>query len=354
MGRSRNSRDAGFTLVELLVVIAIIGILVALLLPAVQAAREAARRMQCGNNMKQLGLALHNYHDTYKAFPYSVSHSSSVTAGTALPGPNGGVDGAGHMGGALNHRGWLLLLPFIELQTLQDQLNLNLATANNRAGGVRAGLDPGAAGNANDLVVSKDVPAFLCPSDSYLTIWTAKNDASYGISSSTAVRGGAFTNYEFSARRVSSTADEWDRESMATRRMFGMNATANFRDIVDGTSNAVAICETLRYVYDGVAGTWGYAKWVGNGVDLAWVPPVASGDTRVINHHICCSWNSPTWQKFPAYRLGEWGTTGSLHPGGAQFTLGDGSVRFISDTADGAVLQRLAYISDGAPLGDLP
>lgn len=354
MGRSRNSRDAGFTLVELLVVIAIIGILVALLLPAVQAAREAARRMQCGNNMKQLGLALHNYHDTYKAFPYSVSHSSSITAGTALPGPNGGLDGAGHMGGALNHRGWLLLLPFIELQTLQDQLNLNLATANNRAGGVRAGLDPGAAGNANDLVVSKDVPAFLCPSDPNLTYYTGAKDANYGISSVTAVRGGGYTNYEFSSPRVGGTANEWDRENMATRHMFGFNATANFRDITDGTSNAVAVCETIRNAYDGVAGTWGYAKWVGNGVSLAWTAPVASGDTRVINHRICCSWNSPTWQKFPAYRLGEYGTAGSLHPGGAQFTLGDASVRFISETSDDAVLKRLAYISDGAPLGDLP
>ena len=356
MSSSHRLGRRGFTLVELLVVIAIIGILVALLLPAVQAAREAARRMQCGNNMKQLGLALHNYHDTFKAFPYSVSHSGSIETGTAVPGANGATDGVGKIGGALNHRGWLLVLPFFEQKSLQDQLNLNLATGAYVRGSntIRAGLAPGAAGNMNDRVVSQALPAFQCPSDASPPNYTTTSSTNYSISPGTTILTGAFTNYDFSANRTSNSEDEWDRVNMATRHLFGQNASAQMRDITDGTSNAVAICETLRFVYHGVAPTWGYAKWVGHGVSLAWTPPAASGKNDVINHHICCSWNSPTWQVFPAYRLGEWGTAGSLHPGGAQFTLGDASVRFISQTADGALLKRLSYISDGAPLGDLP
>ncbi|MCA9119708.1 MAG: DUF1559 domain-containing protein [Planctomycetaceae bacterium] len=364
MCSSRVSVRRAFTLVELLVVIAIIGILVALLLPAVQAAREAARRMQCSNNLKQIGIALHNYHDTYKTFPYSVSHSGSITtglttSGSANAGTNGGVDGVGKIGGVLNHRGWLLMLPFLEQQSLQDQLDLNLATgsqATRNGGQVRGGLQPGAAGNANDLVVSKDVPAFLCPSDPNVTFYPNVGDTNYGVSPSSSVRGGAYTNYDFSIdrNRGSSGAVEWDRESLSVRRMFGHNATAQFRDITDGTSNAAAVIETLRNTWNGVSQTWGYAKWVGCGVDLSY-GPTSIGDSG-INMNKCCSWDSPPFARAGATksRLGDWSTPGSMHPGGIQVTLGDGAVRFISETTDNLVLDRLAYISDGAPLGDLP
>jgi prepilin-type N-terminal cleavage/methylation domain-containing protein len=106
----RRTRVRGLTLVELLVVIAIIGVLVSLLLPAVQAAREAARRMQCGSNLKQLGLALHNYHDTYGTFPYR-------QGGTGQPAPGEGGPGNGNAGG-----GFIVLLPFFEQGPLYDQI----------------------------------------------------------------------------------------------------------------------------------------------------------------------------------------------------------------------------------------
>jgi hypothetical protein len=318
--------------------------------------------MQCANNMKQLGLALHNYHDTYKKFPYSVSHSGSITVNTAIAGTQGGLDGAGKIGGVLNHRGWLLMLPYIEQQNLQNQLNLNLATGsqNNRQGAnVRMGLHPGMPGNANDLVVSQDVPAFLCPSDPNLKFYTPANNADYGISPNSSVRGGAFTNYDFSAARVSNNAHEWDRIAVQSRRMFGFNASASFQDITDGTSNAVAICETLRATWNGISATWGYSKWVGNGVDLAFVPTVTATPGVVYGNNInftkCCAWDTPPHARAPIVRsrLGEWGTAGSMHPGGAQFTLGDGSVRFIAETTNSAVLVRLATISDDQPLGNL-
>ncbi|TWU20693.1 Type II secretion system protein G precursor [Novipirellula galeiformis] len=320
----RRRSEKGFTLVELLVVIAIIGVLVGLLLPAVQAAREAARRMSCSNNMKQLGLALHNYHDTHQKFPPSVSASGSMASGTAVPGPLK----------ARNHRGWTMLLPFIEQAALYDAFDFSLAASGctyGGAGNTISGPQPGAAGNANDVVVSTVVPAFLCPSDPNPTNSTSTHDA-YRISSATTLQG-AYTNYDFSATRLSSISNVWSGTTQSTRRMFGMDDQSRMRDVLDGTSNSIAIAETIRNVWDGVAPTWGYAKWVGNGVDPAY--------TYGINYRRYST------NPLVPYRLGTYMTSGSLHTGGAQFTFGDGSVHFLTDSIDLTTLQRLTYISDG-------
>ena len=333
-----NSRTVGFTLVELLVVIAIIGILVALLLPAIQAAREAARRTQCVNHMKQIGLALHNYHDTHKMFPYSVSGSGSITSGTASP-----ADGR-----VLNHRGWLLVLPFLEMEALYNELDLNLATGsqpNRRGDQVVGGLRPGDPGNANDRVVSTAVPAFLCPSDANPTHYASVGDGNYAIAAGATTLQGAFTNYDFSVRRTSSSAASWREDSITSRRLFGHDSSSRMGDILDGTSNVVAVCETLRLTWDGVSQTWGYAKWVGHGVDLAHV--------WGINENRCCSWDATPFARTPvlSHRLADWSSAGSMHPGGANFTFADGSVSFLRTGTDQVVFNRLAMISDGEPVG---
>jgi len=328
----------GFTLVELLVVIAIIGVMVGLLLPAVQAAREAARRMSCSNNMKQLGLALHNYHSTHEKFPYSVLNGGSIEAGTARPGDLR----------IRNHRGWLMLLPFIEQQGLYDLADFRLATgAYVRApAGTLSGPRPGELGNRNDEVVSTPVSSFLCPSDPNPTNYATTTSPNYSISPGTTVLQGAFTNYDFSVRRTSSSAALWTAEDPATRPLFGHDASSKFRDIVDGTSNVIALGETLRLTWDGVSQTWGYAKWVGHGVDVAYFTGM--------NWNFCCGWDATPNVRQPVLkqRLGNWSTVGSMHPGGAQFTLGDGSVRFISESIELVTLQRLARIADGQPLGE--
>lgn len=138
----RLRRSLGFTLVELLVVIAIIGILVALLLPAVQAARAAARRMQCSNNLKQLGLAMHNYHDVAKRFPPG---SICYTNGGDVPGF-----------GSLNQSWATRVLPFIEQTAIADSLDMAIR------GTLWTGVPTSPIGNAQAEML---LPAFLCPQD---------------------------------------------------------------------------------------------------------------------------------------------------------------------------------------------
>ncbi len=324
----------GFTLIELLVVIAIIAILIALLLPAVQQAREAARRSTCKNNMKQIGLALHNYHETHGVFPYSVSHAHSITAGTAS-----------HAFG-LNHRGWTMLLPFLDQANLYNQFNFSLAASTGApaAKPVPGGLLPGAPGNANDVVIATVVPAFMCPSDNNVTHYRSTTSPHYAIAPGSSTEFAAHTNYEFSVVRTSSSAGNWLLDGKTTKRMFGMDACCKIRDVTDGMSNTVACAETVRYMFNGVAATWGHAKWVGHGVDLTY----GNG----INYWKCCSWYSPPNVSGSPGRLGDWSTVGSIHTGGAHVLLGDGAVRFISENIDRVTRNNLAYISDGNSVGE--
>jgi prepilin-type N-terminal cleavage/methylation domain-containing protein/prepilin-type processing-associated H-X9-DG protein len=276
----KSPRNA-FTLVELLVVIAIIGILVALLLPAVQAAREAARRSQCLNNMRQLGIALHNHHDTFKRLP-----------------PGGlGVPTTGE--GAIPRLAWsAFVLPFMEQQNLQDLVDLKHSWS---------WVDA----NTNNLVVNEmRVPVFHCPSGTTVNqpntaLFTLHYYGNMGPKGQNPQTG---LNYDvLSAPNVS----DWSQGEISVHGVLGANTKTRFADIIDGTSNTILLGEL----------SWNdapcYRAWLRGFENKAVV-----GSKNVFNaiNGVATQFNDVSF--------------GSEHPGGANFAMCDASVRFINEDID--------------------
>ena len=322
MPRSVN-RVRGFTLIELLVVIAIIAVLIALLLPAVQQAREAARRSQCKNNLKQLGLALHNYHDTHKVFP---------------PGNLGRCTTPD-----LNATGKVMLLPYIDQAPLYNLCNFNGSFSNNEVAGsnnsgtigVWAG-DPATNGNLD--VVKTKLSAFLCPTDSGKEVITS---TAYTPSTSSS-QGGGMTNYDFVSAVSAGSWNycvDWGTIPTTTRPAFGDNSKCSMRDLTDGSTNTALMCETTREVYNGHGTAWGYCGHTMVGIWL--------GDYTINN------WYAP-WVplQLPAGKLASWAYPGSMHTGGMHLVLGDGSVRFLTENVDSTIRTRLTYVGDGQVMGE--
>jgi prepilin-type N-terminal cleavage/methylation domain-containing protein len=329
-GLAGTPRRRGFTLVELLVVIAIIGILIALLLPAVQAAREAARRSQCMNNLKQLGLALHNYLDSHRVFPPAgINYGWAHQAAPATIEPSAG--------NILNLNGWVLVLPFVEQAALHDRYDFRFAacpyTQNPPAGAVT----PPPTLDANAAVVATVVSAFNCPSDSYNP---KMDDEARSHYNPIAPHWGAKTNYDFSVHRNDTQyLNDWGKGYMTheVRFMFGENSNTATQHLVDGTSNTIAISEQTHWLIDGAPNAWGYRGWVQFGIDTA-----AYGINRF--DVFLGSWYTGNRDTIRG-RLAEWGTAGSLHPGGINVALGDASVRFLSQTTDQTVVRALCTMA---------
>jgi prepilin-type N-terminal cleavage/methylation domain-containing protein len=300
-GRGRSaSRPIGFTLVELLVVIAIIGILVALLLPAIQSAREAARRAQCNNNLKQIGIGLQNYHDTFKLFPSGYIYPSVATTAAAA-----------------NNESWgwaALTLPFLEQSALHDQLGV-----------VRQPLYRGFAtgGTAFKDLVETPLPAFICPSDTeYNKPGRVHQNRNFndGVG---VVAGGIPTPVWPGLSNYIGVSGHRDVVQVNTNTgIFFGNSAISMADITDGTSNTFAVGE--RETKNCRSGTWlGVRNPNGSGtrgtqVVVGHSRPKLNQDTTAI------AWNTAN------FGCGE--GFSSLHPGGALFLAADGSVRFVSDS----------------------
>jgi prepilin-type N-terminal cleavage/methylation domain-containing protein/prepilin-type processing-associated H-X9-DG protein len=333
----KQSRCFGFTLIELLVVIAIIAVLIGLLLPAIQKVREAANRAKCVNNLKQLGLALHNYHGSHDRFP---------------PGGRGyGWCRYPEQWGdqkIYNHNGLLLLLPFLEQTAFYDKLDQTQCTSNCMEGNsgccapVKSvgTLQDDAVNSGNAAVVSTPIAVFHCPSDTG-DPWLS-TDSYYGIKAGSSFKGSK-TNYDFCASIESYDCNHWHRQDARRRRLFGENSTSRIADVTDGTSNTIAVCETTFDVYNGRCSAWGYRGWVMVGVD-----PTSWGGG--IN-----AWDWPGVIDRPRVgQLRSWGHAGSLHLGGANFAFADGSARFLSQSTSVPLLELLAAMADGNVIGDVP
>jgi len=279
---SRRLRGA-FTLVELLVVIAIIGVLVALLLPAVQAAREAARRSSCNNNLKQLALAMHTHHDTFGAFPAGADDTN---------------DNNREMWGWGAH-----LLPQIEQSNLHDQLRVG-----------EQDLTQTLTNTALRPLVQTKLSGFICPSD------TGNHLMSGGQ-----MNGGRGRNFRGDAMlpggfRVAKSnyigvCGYWDVDDRSNNGVLYRGSSISFRDIIDGSSQTFMIGERNEFCAQGA--------WVGNrnvrGGGPQGVDYTLGRVTRPLNHS-----SNASHQCIEGFA--------SEHPGGALFAYADGSVHFIPDT----------------------
>lgn len=318
-----NQRVRGFTLVELLVVIAIIGILVALLLPAVQAAREAARRMSCSNNLKQMGIALHNYHDTYGAFPPGAIHPRGTTG-----------------------KSWSIharLLPFVEQENLQDLIDWSLPYS------------------VQGEVTQTRVATFFCPSD--------PGDHERP--------DGAITHYPLTYGVNMGTWFVFNPNSQSGGNgLVYPNSKTSFRDVTDGSSTTLAFAEVKAwspYLRDGgspgasnapmpaadsvsaFGGNFktnsGHTEWVdgrvhqsgftGTFVPNTLVPHSVGGEVHDVDFNSSREGNTTNQFTYGAV------TSRSYHPGGVQVALTDGSARFVSEDIDIATWHALTTRAGG-------
>lgn len=292
-----HRRRHGFTLVELLVVIAIIGILVALLLPAVQAAREAARRMQCSNNLKQIGLGLHNYHDTYKVFPPG-------WVWLALPAQN-------------ETWSWsALMLPFIEQGPLHEQLGVTKRSLSQAL----------ASGAAVRPLFTARLNGFMCPSD---TGFNAGGLVHTNRNFNTGIGAIAGAHPQDVLVGVNNYMGNCGHRSVAQDNpntgIFYGEVAVRLADIVDGTSNTIAAGE--RETKECRSGTWiGICNPVQANGNRGVFNAVAHAQVKINQNVAAIPWNTNNTGCGEGFS--------SNHPGGVQVVLCDGSVRFLSETID--------------------
>ncbi len=344
VAQARVVSRRGFTLIELLVVIAIIATLVAILLPAVQQAREAARRSTCNNNLKQLGIAIHNYHDTYNVFP----------PGYVDIKPNPGIqDNEGYWSWSV------FIMPFMEQGAAYDALNPGPKTATQ-------------AMSSNQSIMQAAFPSFRCPSDTAPQHQDVSNCAGCAIQNTSGTNLGlSITNYlgvnSSALVRYNKATNYLDGTTGATG-IFYRNSSTRFRDITDGLSNTALIGERA-YIRSGrrnLAGDLFAARdRDGNGPDSRTWPDAstASASGHYYDQGLVRIVGSTLDAVNPVLPTGgqndRFHAFSSLHQGGAQFVLCDGSVRFVSENiqanttgATDTLMEFFGCMADGKVMGE--
>ena len=354
---SRISRP-GFTLIELLVVIAIIATLIALLLPAVQQAREAARRSQCKNNLKQLGIALHNYHDTHSCFPagyYSYGTSNGSGPAWAAIDPDTWDAAPGWTWGTM-------ILPFMDQAVLYNALDLNrpcwdLANASAAQTKLPVFLCPTSSGGDEPFLVQDASGSPLVKGGAQLRFGRSHYVASHGQEScwgecGSSTTGIVFTNiYTKTTKTVTINGDA----SKVADGPFFRNSRTRMRDVTDGTSNTIFLGEHSSKLSDKtwvgvVPGAFTHPRFTSpeNGPDAAATLALihagpSGGELDITGFPIVHPVN------FPTYHVGQ---MYSEHTGGGHVCMGDGSVRFVSENIDLLLWAELSSINEGEVTGE--
>lgn len=353
----RSARRA-FTLIELLVVIAIIALLVAILLPAVQQAREAARRSQCKNNLKQIGLALNNYHETHSGFPagfYSTPVSTPAEAAAAGADPVFWNAGPGWSWSAM-------LLPYLDQANISNSLvDENPVWAAEHADLVETELSvflcPSSSGGDEAFVVRDEFDAPLLIGGRQIRLGRSNYIASHGQEScwgpecgnaGTAADGNVVFSDIYSGTTRPVTID--GNASAVADGPFFRNSFTRYRDILDGSSNTVFVGEHSSRLSDKtwagvVPGAFVHPRFSSpeNGPDAAAVLVLghtgpSGGELDITGLPIIHPINFPTFHVGQMY---------SEHPGGGHILFGDGSVRFMSESIDLIVFSEISSIAEG-------
>ncbi|QDT64933.1 DUF1559 domain-containing protein [Calycomorphotria hydatis] len=347
---------SGFTLIELLVVIAIIAILIALLLPAVQQAREAARRSECKNKLKQIGLAIHNYHDSHLTFP------PGATIAPGMEKRNNGTASNDCVGFSTNSPGaagvcWTIqILPFLEQAAIYKQIDFDYDFDWVVSGSTnwQEPLRPGSAAirAAHDDIFENPLPAYQCPSDPSVTnapistYWGSMGGDPDG--NGTAACGG---------------------RAVAVEGILFPGSKIRIRDITDGTSNTFLVGESKYSFTSAGSGTQGGISWASTTMYQT-CGANNNGDCNVANNMAAAidpinsldldtefwSGNPISGNGWPVYINGgnrAYKQFGSWHVGGAQFCMADGSVHFLSENIDlPTYAQKLSVRNDGETVGE--
>ncbi len=328
-------RHRGFTLIELLVVIAIIAILIALLLPAVQQAREAARRTQCKNNFKQIGLAIHNYHDVFNSFPIGARAGQESASATEVTRWTQGIN-------------WRAsVLPYLDQTPLFNQLNF--------IGGSFSGYSGAPVSGGNQVLGKLVLSAFLCPSstaDPFIT--TAPPLPQYdnpgGLLAMHYV--GIAGAYPDPAGRASE-CNSGNYGPACNNGILRPFKRSLLRDVIDGTSNAAVVAEQSGAVSNVVISSNYGGGW--NGLSRAY-----GADFGTLGPYFYAGITTVRWA--PNAKTGTSGSSSqpyetntilnSYHVGGIHALLADGSVRFLSDNINLPTLFGLCAMNDGLTIGD--
>jgi prepilin-type N-terminal cleavage/methylation domain-containing protein len=325
----RSQPGRGFTLIELLVVIAIIAILIGLLVPAVQKVREAAARAECQNNLKQMGLACHNFNDTYKRLPAALIHSGRYNNPNNRPYSGPEVSYTGQPYVIYNHSGFVALLPYIEQGNLFKQYNYQFASSASSPYGIPVGNNPNP--NPNHAVGATYLKVYTCPSDVNPGPVETRNP--YVSTDFYEMVSARRSNYLFSTGAYTDYDNNWESTGAHAKGMFGNNGATAVSRVPDGTSNTIMIGESVQKWHNGSTvfgpywGTGTHTSVHGRGYYSNFAPNYPYGT---------CAPNTASTKRCTY----AWGFS-SFHAGVTNFVFGDGSVRGIQDGLSAATWQAV-------------